>query len=177
MVSQVMEWRNRLVAKGLPEEIADELVVGLPKQLASADDVRRLDGRLDRVEAELVSLRGDVIRIDNRLTNVEQGLVQLRAELQETRREFGEGLQEMRREFGAELQEMRKEFGAELREVRREFGEELRETRQESGREQRAMRGAFDAAQRAQTRILVAAFTIAFGANIGITTALITLLD
>lgn len=166
MVSQVMEWRNRLVAKGLPEEIADELVVGLPKQLASADDVRRLDGRLDRVEAELVSLRGDVIRIDNRLTNVEQGLVQLRAELQETRREFS-----------VELQETRKEFGAELREVRREFGEELRETRQESGREQRAMRGAFDAAQRAQTRILVAAFTIAFGANIGITTALITLLD
>lgn len=155
MVSQVMEWRNRLVAKGLSEEIADELVVGLPKQLASADDVRRLDGRLDRLEAELVSLRGDVIRIDNRLTNVEQGLVQLRVELQETR----------------------KEFGAELREVRREFGEELRETRQESGREQRAMRGAFDAAQRAQTRILVAAFTIAFGANIGITTALITLLD
>ncbi len=170
MVSQVMEWRNRLVAKGLPEEIADELVVGLPKQLASADDVRRLDGRLDRVEAELVSLRGDVIRIDNRLTNVEQGLTDLREELR------GE-LREMRREFGVELQETRKEFGAELREVRREFGEELRETRQESGREQRAMRGAFDAAQRAQTRILVAAFTIAFGANIGITTALITLLD
>ena len=166
MVSRVMEWRERLIAKGLDEEIADELVVGLPKQLASADDVRRLDGRLDRVEAELVSLRGDVIRIDDRLTNVEQGLVQLRAELQE-----------MRREFSVELQETRKEFGAELREVRREFGEELRETRQESGREQRAMRGAFDAAQRAQTRILVAAFTIAFGANIGITTALITLLD
>lgn len=155
MVSQVMKWRDRLIAKGLDEEIADELVLGLPKQLASADDVRRLEGRLDRVEEDLASLRGDVIRIDNRLTNVEQGLTELRKE----------------------LQELRREFAAELRETRREFGEELRETRQESGREQRAMRGAFDAAQRAQTRILVAAFAIAFGANIGITTALITLLD
>ena len=45
MVSRMMQWRNRLVEKGLDEEIADELVVGLPEQFASADDVRKIDRR------------------------------------------------------------------------------------------------------------------------------------
>ena len=73
MVSRMMQWRNRLVEKGLDEEIADELVVGLPEQFASADDVRKIDRRLARVEQEIAALRLDVGRIDERLTAVERG--------------------------------------------------------------------------------------------------------
>ncbi len=119
-----MEWRNRLVEKGLDEEIADELVVGLPEQFASAADVRALDRRVERLEEEMARLRVDVARIDERLSAVERELAALREEMRE---------------------------------------------------ELRALRAEFHAAQRAQTRLLVAMFAVGFGANIGVITAVVTL--
>ena len=83
MVSRAMEWRNRLVEKGLDEEIADELVVGLPEQFASAADVRALDRRVERLEEEMARLRVDVARIDERLSAVERELAALREEMRE----------------------------------------------------------------------------------------------
>ena len=111
MVSRMMQWRNRLVEKGLDEEIADELVVGLPEQFASADDVRKIDRRLARVEQEIAALRLDVGRIDERLTAVERGLVELRAELRAMREE----LRAMRDEFARQLEAERAERRAQTR--------------------------------------------------------------
>ena len=91
MVSRAMEWRNRLVEKGLDEEIADELVVGLPEQFASAADVRALDRRVERLEEEVARLRVDVARIDERLSAVERELAALREELRALRAEFHAG--------------------------------------------------------------------------------------
>ena len=88
MVSRVMEWRDRLVEKGLDEEIADELVVGLPEQLAGADDVRALKRGLERVEATLGKLQVDVGGIDQRLKTVEQAVVDLRGELRAMRQDL-----------------------------------------------------------------------------------------
>ena len=102
MVSRMMQWRNRLVEKGLDEEIADELVVGLPEQFASADDVRKIDRRLARVEQEIAALRLDVGRIDERLTAVERGLVELRGELRAMRDDFARQLDAERAERRAQ---------------------------------------------------------------------------
>lgn len=88
MVSRVMEWRDRLIEKGLDEEIADELVVGLPEQLAGADDVRALKRGLERVEATLGKLQVDVGGIDQRLKTVEQAVVDLRGELRAMRQDL-----------------------------------------------------------------------------------------
>lgn len=88
MVSRVMEWRDRLIEKGLDEEIADELVVGLPEQLAGADDVRALQRGLERVEAALGKLQVDVGGIDQRLKTVEQAVVDLRDELRAMRQDL-----------------------------------------------------------------------------------------
>ena len=93
MVSRVMEWRDRLIEKGLDEEIADELVVGLPEQLAGADDVRALKRGLERAEETLTELRVDVARIDERLKAVEQAVVDLRNELRDELRATREGVQ------------------------------------------------------------------------------------
>ena len=100
MVSRMMQWRSRLVEKGLDEEIADELVVELPEQFGSADDVWKIDRRPARVEQEIAALRLDVGRIDERLTAVERGLVELREELRAMRDEFA-------RHFEAEREERR----------------------------------------------------------------------
>ncbi len=127
MVSRMMQWRNRLVEKGLDEEIADELVVGLPEQFASADDVRKIDRRLARVEQEIAALRLDVGRIDERLTAVERGLVELREE---------------------------------LRAMRDDFARQLEAERVE---------------RRAQTRMLVTVMVVLFGANAGLTGALMAI--
>ena len=96
MVSRVMEWRDRLIEKGLDEEIADELVLGLPEQLASADDVRALERRLERVEATLSDLQVEVARMDERLRGVERAIVELREELRAMREEFNQALQSER---------------------------------------------------------------------------------
>lgn len=93
MVSRVMEWRDRLIEKGLDEEIADELVLGLPEQLASAEDVRALDRRLERVEATLSGLQVEVARIDERLNAVERAVVELRDEMRTMREELNQSLQ------------------------------------------------------------------------------------
>ena len=127
MVSRMMQWRNRLVEKGLDEEIADELVVGLPEQFASADDVRKIDRRPARVEQEIAALRLDVGRIDERLTAVERGLVELREE---------------------------------LRAMRDDFARQLEAERVE---------------RRAQTRMLVTVMVVLFGANAGLTGALMAI--
>ena len=127
MVSRMMQWRNRLVEKGLDEEIADELVVGLPEQFASADDVRKIDRRPARVEQEIAALRLDVGRIDERLTAVERGLVELREELRAMRDEFARQLEAQRAE------------------------------------------------RRAQTRMLVTVMVVLFGANAGMTGALMAI--
>ena len=127
MVSRMMQWRNRLVEKGLDEEIADELVVGLPEQFASADDVRKIDRRPARVEQEIAALRLDVGRIDERLTAVERGLVELREELRAMRDEFARQLEAQRAE------------------------------------------------RRAQTRTLVTVMVVLFGANAGMTGALMAI--
>ena len=127
MVSRMMQWRNRLVEKGLDEEIADELVVGLPEQFASADDVRKIDRRLARVEQEIAALRLDVGRIDERLTAVERGLVELREELRAMRDDFARHLEAERVE------------------------------------------------RRAQTRMLVTVMVVLFGANAGLTGALMAI--
>ena len=127
MVSRMMQWRNRLVEKGLDEEIADELVVGLPEQFASADDVRKIDRRPARVEQEIAALRLDVGRIDERLTAVERGLVELREELRAMRDEFARQLEAQRAE------------------------------------------------RRAQTRMLVTVMVVLFGANAGLTGALMAI--
>ena len=127
MVSRMMQWRNRLVEKGLDEEIADELVVGLPEQFASADDVRKIDRRLARVEQEIAALRLDVGRIDEPLTAVERGLVELREELRAMRDEFARQLEAQRAE------------------------------------------------RRAQTRTLVTVMVVLFGANAGLTGALMAI--
>ena len=102
MVSRMMQWRNRLVEKGLDEEIADELVVGLPEQFASADDVRKIDRRPARVEQEIAAPLLDVGRIDERLTAVERGLVELREELRAMRDEFARQLEAQRAERRAQ---------------------------------------------------------------------------
>lgn len=96
MVSRVMEWRDRLIEKGLDEEIADELVLGLPEQLASAEDVRALERRLERVEATLTGLQVEVARIDERLNAVERAVVELRDELRAMREEFNQAMQNER---------------------------------------------------------------------------------
>ena len=96
MVSRVMEWRDRLIEKGLDEEIADELVVGLPEQLAGADDVRALKRGLERVEATLGKLQVDVGGIDQRLKTVEQAVVDLRDELRAMRQDLMEQLENER---------------------------------------------------------------------------------
>lgn len=96
MVSRVMEWRDRLIEKGLDEEIADELVLGLPEQLASADDVRALERRLERVEATLSDLQVEVARMDERLRGVERAIVDLREEMRAMREEFNQALQSER---------------------------------------------------------------------------------
>ena len=96
MVSRVMEWRDRLIEKGLDEEIADELVLGLPEQLASADDVRALERRLERVEATLSDLQVEVARMDERLRGVERAIVELREEMRAMREEFNQALQSER---------------------------------------------------------------------------------
>lgn len=96
MVSRVMEWRDRLIEKGLDEEIADELVLGLPEQLASAEDVRALERRLERVEATLSDLQVEVARMDERLRGVERAIVDLREELRAMREEFNQALQNER---------------------------------------------------------------------------------
>ena len=127
MVSRMMQWRNRLVEKGLDEEIADELVVGLPEQFASADDVRKIDRRPARVEQEIAAPRLDVGRIDERLTAVERGLVELREELRAMRDEFARQLEAERAE------------------------------------------------RRAQTRMLVTVMVVLFGANAGLTGALMAI--
>ena len=127
MVSRMMQWRNRLVEKGLDEEIADELVVGLPEQFASADDVRKIDRRPARVEQEIAALRLDVGRIDERLTAVERGLVELREELRAMRDDFARQLEAERAE------------------------------------------------RRAQTRMLVTVMVVLFGANAGLTGALMAI--
>lgn len=103
MVSRVMEWRDRLIEKGLDEEIADELVLGLPEQLASADDVRALERRLERVEATLSDLQVEVARMDERLRGVERAIVELREEMRAVREE----LRAMREEFNQALQSER----------------------------------------------------------------------
>ena len=102
MVSRMMQWRNRLVEKGLDEEIADELVVGLPEQFGSADDVRKIDRRPARAEQEIAALRLDVGRIDERLTAVKRGLVELREELRAMRDEFARHLEAERAERRAQ---------------------------------------------------------------------------
>ena len=93
MVSRVMEWRDRLIEKGLDEEIADELVLGLPEQLASAEDVRALDRRLERIKATLTGLRVEAARIDERINAVERAVVELRDEMRAMREEFDQALQ------------------------------------------------------------------------------------
>ena len=127
MVSRMTQWRNRLVEKGLDEGIADELVVGLPEQFASADDVRKIDRRPARVEQEIAAPRLDVGRIDERLTAVERGLVELREELRAMRDEFARQLEAQRAE------------------------------------------------RRAQTRTLVTVMVVLFGANAGMTGALMAI--
>ena len=127
MVSRMMQWRNRLVEKGLDEEIADELIVELPEQFGSADDVQKIDRRPARVEQEIAALRLDVGRIDERLTAVERGLVELREELRAMRDEFARQLEAQRAE------------------------------------------------RRAQTRTLVTVMVVLFGANAGLSGALMAI--
>ena len=103
MVSRVMEWRDRLIEKGLNEEIADELVLGLPEQLASAEDVRALERHLERVEATLSDLQLEVARMDERFKGVERAIVDLREEMRAVREE----MRAMRDEFNQALQNER----------------------------------------------------------------------
>ena len=169
MVSRAMEWRNRLVEKGLDEEIADELVVGLPEQFASAADVRRLEGRLAVLERDVASLKEGVIRIDERLGAVEQAVVELRQEMREVRQEMRELREEMREEIGGIRREMREEIGG----IRREMREEMRGMREEfqSGLENER------ADRHWNTRVLLAAIALTVGANAAVVTAVVTLLD
>ena len=104
MVSRVMEWRDRLIEKGLDEEIADELVLGLPEQLASAEDVRALERRLERVEATLSDLQVEVARIDGRLNAVERAVVELRDEMRAMREEFNQAMQNERADRRTQFQ-------------------------------------------------------------------------
>lgn len=104
MVSRVMEWRDRLIEKGLNEEIADELVLGLPEQLASAEDVRALERHLERVEATLSDLQVEVARMDERFKGVERALVGLREELRAMRDEFNQALQNERADRRTQFQ-------------------------------------------------------------------------
>ena len=184
MVSRAMEWRNRLVEKGLDEEIADELVVGLPEQFASAADVRRLEGRLAVLERDVASLKEGVIRIDERLGAVERVVVELRQEMRELREEMREELggmrKEMREEIGGMRQEMREEIGG----MRREMGAMRIEIREEMREGMGATREEFQRGlenertdRRWNTRVLIAAIVLTFAANAAVVTAVVTLLD
>lgn len=89
MVSRMREfidWRNRLVEKGLEKGIADELVAGLERMFADAEDIHELKRRLERAESTLQTMRVDLARADERLKIAERATADLRSELRAEQR-------------------------------------------------------------------------------------------
>lgn len=89
MVSRMREfidWRNRLVEKGLEKGIADELVAGLERMFADAEDIHELKRRLERAESTLQAMRVDLARADERLKIAERATADLRSELRAEQR-------------------------------------------------------------------------------------------
>ena len=96
MVSQVEElinWRKRLVERGLDKGVASALVAGLERLFVGPEDIDKLNRRLERAETMLNAMRLDLTRAHEDLERsqerqriAERETADLRRELREERR-------------------------------------------------------------------------------------------